>query len=166
MKIRGLLILLLVLAILLPLSSMFQSASVPYAAFAGTGQNVVVVAKEEYVFARVVITVQPLANVSNVQTSGGPLPTPSITFPNGTTRQVPATTTFILTLPNSASFPLQYSASGPGFQVSPGTPVSAQILSGENSTLGVNLQVPGIQVYQYILTGDAEISVHVLGVSL
>jgi hypothetical protein len=166
MKLKGLLVVLLILAILLPLSSIFQSASIPYASFAGSGQNVVVVAKEDYVFAKVVITVQPLASTPNVQVTGGSV-LPAITFPNGTTRQVPADTTFVLTLPNTAVFPfLQGSASGPGYQVSPGTPVSVQLLSGQNSTLAIDNSIPGIHVFQYVLTGDATITVNVLGVSL
>ena len=167
MKLRGLLVVLLVLAVLLVASTSFQSASVPYASFAGIGQNVVVVAKENYVFARVAITVQPLASVANVNITGGSV-LPSITFPNGTTLQVPVTTTFVLTLPNSVIFPFlsQSGASGPGFQISPSSPLSAQLLSDQNSTLGVDNSIPGIQVYQYILTGDATISVYVSGVSL
>jgi len=166
MKLKGLLVVLLVLTVLLPLSFIFQSASIPYASFAGSGQNVVIVAKEDYVFARVVITVQPLASAPGVQISGGSV-FPAITFPNGTTRQVPVTTTFVFTLPNSMVFPLgQSSASGPGYQVSPESPVSAQLLSGQNSTLGIDNSIPGIHVYQYLLTGDATISVNVLGVSL
>jgi len=166
MKLKGLLVVLLILAILLPLSSVFQSASIPYAAFAGTGQNVVVVAKEDYVFARVVITVQPLASTPNVQVTGGSV-LPAITFPNGTTRQVPVDTTYVITLSNTVVFPFsQTSASGPGYQVSPGTPVSVQLLSGQNFTLGIDNSIPGIHVFQYILTGDATITVNVLGVSL
>jgi len=170
MKLRGLLAVLLVLAILFPLSSIFQSASIPYASFAGSGQNVVVVAKEDYVFARVVITVQPLANDPGVQITGGSN-LPAITFPNGTTRQVPAETTFVFTLPNVSVFPLsQTYASGPGYQISPESPVSAQLLSGENSTLGmdnlIDNSIPGIHVYQYVLTGDATVTVNVFGVSL
>ena len=166
MKLRGLFILLLVLAILLPVSSIFQSASVPYAAFSGTGQNVVVVAKEDYVFARVVINIEPFVNGSNVVVNGGSILPTAITFPNGTTRQVPVATTFVLTLPNSAVLPFSgYSASGPGYRVSPATPVSAQILEGQNSTTGLDLP-PGIHVYQYVVTGDAEVTVQVLGMSV
>jgi len=166
MKLKGLLVILLVLAVLLPLSSIFQSTAIPYASFAGSGQNVVVVAKEDYVFARVVITVQPLSSAPNVQVGGGTV-IPTITFPNGTSRQVPVTTTFVFTLPNTAALPLsQPSASGPGYQVSPGSPVSAQLLFGQNSTLGIGNSIPGIHVYQYTLTGDAIISVDVMGVSL
>ena len=166
MKLKGLLVVLLVLAILLPVSTIFQSTSIPYASFAGSGQNVVVVAKEDYVFARVVITVQPLASAPNVKVTGG-FVLPAITFPNGTTRQVQSDTTFVLTLPNTVTFPFsQSSASGPGYQVSPGTPISAQLVSGQNSTLGIDDSIPGIHVYQYVLTGDATISVNVLGVSL
>ena len=177
MKLRALLVVLLILTIMLPLSFIFQSASIPYASFAGTGQNVVVVAKEDYVFARVVITVQPLANIPGVQITGGSV-LPAITFPNGTTRQVPVETTFVFTLPNSLALPLsQSSASGPGYQVSPESPVSVQMLSGqppvsaqsssgENATLGVLFSAPGIHVYLYTLTGDATISVNVLGVSV
>jgi len=167
MKLKGLLVVFLVLAILLPLTSIFQSASIPYAAFSGTGQNTVVVAKEDYVFASILITVQPLGNVSNVQVVGGPLLPPAITLPNGTTLQVSESMTFVFTLPNTVAFPLlQYSASGPGYQVSPASPVSAQILSGQNSTVGIPSSIPGIHVYQYTVTGDAVITVHVLGVSL
>jgi len=166
MKLKGLLVVLLILTLLLPLSSIFQSASIPYASFAGSGQNIVVVAKEDYVFARVVITVQPLAIAPGVQITGGSA-LPAITLPNGTTRQISAETTFVFTLPNSIVFPLiQSSASGPGYQVSPASPVSAQLLSGQNSTLGTDNSIPGIHVYQYVLTGDATITVNVLGVSL
>ena len=170
MKIKGLLVILLVLAVLLIGSTAFQSASIPYASFAGIGQNVVVVAKEDYVFARVAIEVQPLSSSPNVQITGGST-LPAIILPNGTTIQVPVARTFVFTLPYSVALPLtQTSASGPGYQVSPGSPLSAQLLSGQNATQAamatLGISVPGIGIYEYVLTGDATISVYVEGISL
>jgi hypothetical protein len=167
MKTRGLLVLLLILAALIAATSAFQSASVPYASFAGTGQNVVVVAKEDYVFAKVLIEVQPLANESGVLVQGPSTP-PTVTFPNGTSRTVTAAATFVLTIPNSAAIPFQaYSASGEGFSISPSSPVSVQFLSAVNSTVPAYYQgIPGIHVFLYQFSGDATISVQVWGVSL
>ena len=167
MNLKGLLIVLLVLAILLPVSSIFQNVGVPYSVCSGTCQNVIVVAKEDYVFARVLITVQPFVNGSNVVVHGGGIIPTAIAFPNGTIRQVPSATTFVITLPNSVVLPFSQSyATGPGYQVSPGSPVSAQIVEGQNSTSGPSLQIPGIQIFQYVVTGDAAVGVQVLGVSL
>ena len=167
MKAKGLLVLLLVLAALIAATSAFHGASLPYASFAGTGQNVVVVAKEDYVFARILITVGPMADESNVAVQGASTQ-PVITFPNGTSRMVSAPTTFVLTIPNSVVLPFgAYSASGEGFNISPSSPVSVQFLSAGNSTSSAFYQgIPGVHVFLYEFSGDATISVQVWGVSL
>jgi len=166
-KIKGLLILLLVLALLLPLSSLFHTASVPSAESIGIGQNVIVVAKEDNVFARVSITVQPLVNGSGVIEYGGPFHPGVITFQNGTSITVTTPRTFLITLPNTGLVVLGGTyASGLGYDVSPSNPLSLQVLSDQNATLLLGGPIPGIQVYEFTLTGDIQFSAQALGVVL
>src|ERR1035438_826746 len=100
MKLRGLLVLLLLLAIMLPLTTLFQSTNVPESGHAGIGNSIVVVAKENYVYARVQIVVQPL----NVLVQGGQIQPAMFTFPNGTSVTVTKPTTFTIILPNEVFF--------------------------------------------------------------
>jgi len=164
-KVRGLLVVILVLAILLPISSIFQSAYLPSVAFAGIGQNVVVVAKEDNVYARLLLTVQPLGNESNVTVVGGSFQPPTLVFPNGTSRQVNSTTTFSMTLPNRVVFLFgAVSASGPGFSLSPSSPISVQFLGNQNFTSFPGVSIPGVEVFPFTISGDAQITAQLLGV--
>jgi hypothetical protein len=165
MKVRWLLIILLVFALLLPLSSIFHSASLPTAAFAGIGQNSIVIAKEDNFFAKVSITVQPLSSEPGVSVTGGGFLPATITFPNGSKVDVPSTKTFVVVLPNTEVIS-STSASGPGYDVSPSNPVSIQILSDQNATLMPGESIPGVHVFEYTVAGDAQISALVSGVIL
>ncbi|MGP8125910.1 MAG: hypothetical protein ACLQEQ_08650 [Nitrososphaerales archaeon] len=164
MKLKGLLLLLLLLAVLLPLTAIFQSASVTETGYAGIGNSVVVVAKESYVYARVQILVQPLVNNTNVVVYGGQIQPARFTFPNGTSVTVTKPTTFTIVLSNDAFIgaPATW-ATGPGYTVSPGSPLSVQVLSGQNATSN---SIPGIDMFHYTVSGDYELSVQALGVSL
>lgn len=168
MKLRGLLLLLLLLAILLPLTSIFHSVGVSETGYAGIGNLVVVVAKESYVYARVQIAVQPLENNTNVVIHGGQIQPVRFTFPNGTSVAVIQPTTFTIILSNEVFIgALATSAEGPGYNVSPGNPLSVQVLSGQNATYNSVVNgAPGIDTFQYTLSGDYELSVEALGVSL
>jgi hypothetical protein len=167
-KLRGLLLLLLLLAILLPLTSMFHSVSVPQSGYVGIGNSVVTVAKENYVFARVQIYVQPLVNNTNVVVHGGQLQPVRFTYSNGTSVMVTQPTTFTIILSNTAWIgELAPQAVGPDYNVSPGSPLSVQVLSGQNATSSLAVGgVPGIDMFQYTLSGDYEFSVQALGMSL
>ncbi len=168
MNLRGLLLLLLLLALLLPLTSIFHSAAVSEAGYAGIGNSVVVVAKENYVFARVQIVVQPLENNTNVVVHGGQIQPTRFTFPNGTSVTVDQPTTFTIILSNEAIIGVSASsAGGPGYNVSPDNPLSVQVLPGQNATSSsVVGAIPGIDIFQYTLSGDYELSVQALGMSL
>ncbi len=166
MKLRGLLLLVLVLAVMLPVTTIFHSASVPETGYAGIGSSRVVVAKERYVYARVQIAVQPLENNTNVVVTGGQTRPATFTFPNGTSVTVTKPTTFTIVLSNEVYFELASWAVGPGYSVSPSSPLSVQVLGPtSNSSSAVN-SVPGIDIFQYSVSGDYELTVQALGVSL
>lgn len=164
MSLRSLLLLLLLLAVLLPLTSIFQSASFPEVGYAGIGNSVVVVAKESYVYARVQIAVQPLQNNTDVVVYGGQIQPTRFTFPNGTSVTVTQPTTFTIILSNEVFIGQGATwATGPGYSVSPGSPLSIQVLNNQNATYN---PVSGIDMFQYTVSGDYELSVQALGVSL
>ena len=157
---------LLVLGLLLPLSSLFHSVTLPSSDYIGIGQDVIVVAKEDNAFVRVSITVQPLVNGSGLTVVGGAFLPAAISFPNGTTINVRSSRTFQMTLPNSVVFNFGGpSATGPGYDVSPGNPISVQLLSDQNGSAPLGT-VPGIEFYQFIVTGDVQISAQAMGVCL
>jgi hypothetical protein len=164
MKLRGLLVLLLLLAIMLPLTTLFQSTNVPESGHAGIGNSIVVVAKENYVYARVQIVVQPL----NVLVQGGQIQPAMFTFPNGTSVTVTKPTTFTIILPNEVFFmPSSVGAAGPGYNVDSGQPLSVQVLNDQNATSIPTIGgIPEIDVVQYTVSGDYQLSVLALGVSL
>jgi hypothetical protein len=167
MKLKGLLLLLLLLAIMLPLTSVFHSVSVSESGYSGIGNTVVVVAKESYVYARIQIVVQPFENNTNVVVYGGQIQPVTFTYPNGTSTTVTQPRTFTVILSNEVFIDeLAPGAGGPGYNVSPSNPLSVQVLSGQNAASGPALGVSGIDMYQYTLTGDFELSVQALGVSL
>jgi hypothetical protein len=168
MRLRGLLLLLLLLAILLPLTTLFQSTNVPESGHAGIGNSVVVVAKENYVYARVQIVVQPLENGTNVIVSGGQTQPVTFTFPNGTSVMVTKSTTFTIILSNEVFFTLgSVSAGGPGYNVGPAQPLSVQVADNQNATSNSIIGgIPGIDILQYTVSGDYQLSVSALGVSL
>jgi hypothetical protein len=168
MKLKVLLGLLLIAAILLPLTSIFQSASVAQFGYSGIGSSVVVVAKESNVYARIEITVQPLVNNTNVVVQGGSIQPVTLTFPNRTVVAVTRATTFDIVLPNSAIFNFgSPSAGGFGYDVSPSRSISLEVLNGLNATYASAIGgIPGIDIFQYTVTGDYELSVQALGVSI
>lgn len=167
MKLKGLLLLLLLLALLLPLTSLFTSTNIPESGYAGIGNSVVVVAKESYVYARVQIEVQPFANNTNVVVYGGQIEPTRFTFPNGTSVMVKRATTFVVILINTAFIGYTSSASGLGYSITRSTPLSVQVLSGQNSTsIPVLGNIPGIDIFQYAVSGDYELSVQVFGMAL
>lgn len=167
MKLKGLLLLLLLLALLFPLSTLFSSASVPDSQYVGIGNSVVVVAKENYVYARVEITVQPLANNTGVVVVGEPLEPVILTLPNGTAIKVTKDTTYTFILPNGVLSNPAVGAAGPGYDVSPSSPLSVQFVSGQSATYAeIGGPIPGINIIQYTLSGDYGVSVSALGVSL
>lgn len=174
MKLRGLLLLLLLLAILLPLGSLFHSADLPEAGYVGTGSLVVVVAKESYVYARLQIVVQPMENgpqgipeASGAATQGLVQPT-EFTFPNGTSVAVTQTTTFTIILSNNAFIGESVSWETGQISVSPGSPLSISVLNGQNATSSSAVlgQPNGIDVFEYRVSGDYDLSAQALGVSL
>jgi hypothetical protein len=166
-KLKVLLLLLLLLAILLPLSSAFQSTNVSQFGYSGIGSSVLVVAKESNVYARIEMTVQPLVNNTGVVVNGGSIQPVTLTFPNGTAITVTKTTTFNIILSDHGFFNFGTYASGPGYDVSPSHSLSLQVLNGQNATFGSIIGgIPGVDVSQYTLNGDYQLSVQALGVSL
>jgi len=169
MKLRGLLLLLLLLAVLLPMTSAFHYASVPNFGYAGIGSSVVVVAKEDYIYARIQIVVQPLENNTNVLIHGGLAQTVGFTYPNGTTVTVTRPTTFTIILPNSAFFGEAVSWETGQISIGPGNPLGISVLTGQNATAFdmTKLSPPqGVEITQCSVSGDYDLSVQALGVSL
>jgi hypothetical protein len=165
MKIRGLMVLVLILVLVTPTLSLFQStAPVSYQTGASGGSSVIIIAKEDYVYARVLITIQPDSGYAgNVVT---------MTFPNGTTIAITGPHTEAIVLPNTIYYSFSsVAAGGQGFSVSSGHPLDVSLQSGQNATdflLYGSSQVPieGIHVFSLLINGTATVEVQELGVSL
>jgi len=172
MKVRGLLLLVLVLAIMLLLTSIFHYETVATTGYAGSGYTVVDVAKESYVYARVEILVQPDILYNATTTMCCVYSRVSFTYPNGTSVTLNSPTTITVVLPNTLALgSLSPSAGGPDYYVTPASPLSVQVISRQNES-SISTQradeapVPGIDFYQYVLKGDFELTVQAFGVSL
>jgi hypothetical protein len=170
MRVRFLLLLLLVFGLLLAVQWQFSSYT-PGTTYAtsGSGTSVLVVAKENYLYARIQIVVQAY----NLSFNGTQLQPVTLTFPNGTTVQITGTEEFNLVLPNSVYYTFtSYGAGGLGYSVSSGEPFDVGFLTGQNTTNPASNQTSltsvqgGIDVYQYLITGDAAVQVSGMWVRL
>ena len=162
MKLKILLLLLLLVAILLPLSSAFQTAGVSQFGYSGIGSSVVVVARQSDVYARIEITVQPLVNNTNVVICGAIQPVTSQFAKrcchHGDRTNRRSTSSYLVTV--SSTQDSTSPPSGQGFDVGPGHSISVQVLNGQNATSGLIIGgIPGIDISQYTLSGDYELSV-------
>ena len=162
MRIRWLLVLILVLLVVAPTLSLFQSPiPVSYQA-PESGSSVIIIAKEDYVYARVLITIQP----------NGLNQSASVTFPNGTSTTIQGSHTESIVLPNTIYYTFEdVGTSGEGYSVYGNHPLDVSFLSGQNATnfLTFNASlVPakGIHVFYLVIDGAVMVSVRALGVSL
>jgi hypothetical protein len=162
MRIRWLLVLILILILIAPTLSLFQSP-VPISYETGpSGSSVLVIAKEDYVYARVLVTIQPNGLNQSV----------SVTFPNGTSTTIQGSHTESIVLPNTIYYTSEdVGTSGEGYSVYGNHPLDVSFLSGQNATdfLMFNaILVPfkGIHVFYFVIDGPAMVSVRALGVSL
>jgi hypothetical protein len=167
MRGRNLLVLLLILVVLLAAQWQFSSLT-PGTTYVtpGSGTSVLVVAKANYVFARLHVEVQafgssPYGNQSQPVT---------LTFPNGTEVQITGTREFDMVLTNSVYYTFtSFGASGGGYSVSSSEPLSVDFLTGQNATSALTFApsgIEGIDVYQFLITGDALIQVNCMWVRL
>jgi hypothetical protein len=173
MKIRTVLVLLLILALILPLSYSFNSTQ--FSSFAypsnGTAPSIVVVLKESYVLARVQITVDPQVGVE-VKLQNGTFvtlsPSAMVQFENGTTKTITTPETFSFVLPNTVAFSWeQVGTGGPGFTVDPGNPIAGGVLTGNDTVDLAGLEgISGIDTFYLQVTGYAQIQVIAMGVSV
>lgn len=161
MKIKSLLVLLLILALLVPVLSSFyftQFSGATYQSQSG-GNSILLITKEAYIYARVQVTIVP--------DQGNAVPV-TITLENGTTLTVNGTRTYSFVLPNSVTFSLvRAGTGGPGFSLTPATPIAGAVLNG-NDTYGYTgyLGMVGIDAFYLQIKGFAQVSVSVMGVSL
>lgn len=173
MKIRTVLVLLLILALVLPASYSFYSTQ--FSGFAyQTGKStpsVLVILKEAYILARVEVTIDPQVGVQ-VKLQNGTIvtlsPSASVQFENGTTRTLTSPETFSFILPNTVTFSLErVGTSGPGFNVDPSNPIAGAVLTGNDTQDIEGWQgLGGIDTFYIQVTGYAQISVTALGVSV
>jgi len=170
MKIRGLMVLILILVLVTPTLSLFQSSPPDNYQTGPSGNSVVIIAKEDYVYARVLVTIQPDLGIGQ-----NPV---TVTFPNGTSVAITDSRTETIVLPNtvyytfsSDRFPSEVSASGQGFSVSSGHPLDVSLQSGQNATEFLTyasspVPIEGIHVFYLVINGTAEVQLQALGVSL
>ncbi len=163
MRIRWLLVLILVLVLVIPSLSLFQSpVPVSYHTGDASGSSVIIIAKEDYVYARALITIQPDGLNQSV----------SVTFPNGTSTTIEGLRTESIVLPNTIYYTfVDVGTSGEGYSVYGNHPLDVTFLSGQNATnfLTYNsslVPAKGIHVFYLVIDGSAMVSVRVLGVSL
>lgn len=161
MNVRGLLVLVVILILVSPSLLLFLSVPSTQYQSGVAGNSVIVIAKEDYVYVRVLITIQP--------NMGTPV---QFTFPNGTSTLIPyggAYQTETVVLPNTVFYSFSSnSAAGPGYDVSPS---HALDISFQNSTAipvsgALNEEISGIHVFEVLINGSAFVSVQALGVSL
>ena len=167
MRGRNLLALLLLLVMLFAVQWQFSNFTpgTTYVTY-GTGTSVLVVAKENYVYARLQIEVQAFTSSFN----GTQLQPVTLTFPNGTRVQITGIEEFNIVLTNSVYYTFSsVGESGPGYSVSSNEPFNVGFLTGQNATNASSFAPTGIQgidVYQYVLTGAASLQVSSMWVRL
>jgi len=163
MRVRWLLVLILILVLVAPTLSLFQSPQPSFYQTGNSGTSVLVIAKEDYVYARVLITIQP----DGVNQSA------SVTFPNGTSTTIQGVTrTETIVLTNTIYYTFEdVGTSGEGYSVYGNHPLDASVLTGQNATdfltyNAILVPIKGIHVFYLVINGAAMVSVRVLGVSL
>ncbi|MGA2665498.1 MAG: hypothetical protein ABSF83_11180 [Nitrososphaerales archaeon] len=164
MRVRWLLVLVLILLLVAPTLTLFQSPPPSFYQTGGSGTSVLVVAKEDFVYARVLVTIQPDGVNQSV----------SVTFPNGTstTIQEGAARTETFVLPNTIYYTFRdVATSGEGYSVSGGQPLDVVVLTGQNATEfltfdDATVPIQGIHVFYFAINGAAMVSTRVLGASL
>jgi hypothetical protein len=173
MKIRTVLVMLLILALILPLSySFYSTQSFSFTYQTGSTPSVVVVLKESYVLARVQITVDPQVGVE-VQLQNGTYvtlnPSATVQFENGTTRTLTSQETFSFVLPNTETFAWEnVGTTGPsGSNLDSGNPIVSGLLTGNDTqSLGFWQRTAGIDTFYVQVTGNAQVNVIALGASI
>jgi hypothetical protein len=164
MKIRGLMVLILILILVAPTLSLFQSGPPDNYQTGVSGRSVVIIAKEDFMYARVLITIQPDFGIGQ-----NPV---TVTFPNGTSVAITDSQTETVVLPNTVYYTFSsVAASGQGFSVSSGHPLDVSLQSGQNATQFLILAsspvpIEGIHVFYMLINGTAEVRLQALGVSL
>ncbi len=162
MRIRWLLVLILILVLIAPTLSLFQAPAPSFYQTGGSGSSVIVIAKEDYVYARVQITIQP----------NGLNQTATVRFPNGTSTTIGGSHTETIALPNTIYYTfMDVGTGGEGYSVSGNHPLDVSFLGGQNATQFLTYNdalVPakGIHVFYLVIDGAAMVSIRVLGVSL
>jgi hypothetical protein len=160
-KIRGLLVLVIILIVIAPTLSLFET-SPPSDYQTLSGNSVIVVAKEDYVYARVLITIQP-----DFGLGGNPV---TLTYPNGTISTVTGARTESIAFPNTEYYTFSSNgAGGPGYVVSSAHPLYVALLTGQNATEFLedeNSDFQGVSVFHVLINGTASFELQELGVSL
>jgi len=171
MKIRTMLILVLVMILIAPILSSFyftQFEGFSYQTGTSSG-SVLVVMKEDYIYARVQVTISPYQNVvleSQNGTTKEVSETVTLQFENGTTRTISSQTTLSFILPNSVVLSLtRAGVGGPGFSVDPSNPIAGSLLTGNDTqALPGLIGISGIDTFYLLINGDAQVSVAALGI--
>jgi len=172
LRVRTVLILLLILALILPISySFYPSAGYGFAFQNGTTPSVVLVLKESYILARVQITIDPQVGVQVRSQNGTTItlsPSASVQFENDTTVILTNPETFSFVLPNTVTFSLvRAGTSGPGFNIDASNPIAGTVLTGNDTQdLGGWQGLTGIDTFYLKVTGYAQVSFTALGVSV
>jgi len=163
MRTRWVLVLVLILLLVAPTLTLFQSPPPSFYQTGDSGSSVLVIAREDYVYVRVLVTIQP----DGVNQSA------SVTFPNGTSTTVQgAARTESIVLPNTVYYTFEdVGTSGEGYTVFGNHPLDVAFLTGQNATEFLTYDaapVPakGIHVFYLVIDGAAMVSTRVLGVSL
>ena len=116
--------------------------------------SVVDITKQNYVYARLTISVTPSVNETIV------------TFPNGTQATVPPfqTVSFTIVMPRTGDFFGNGAAAVNGLSISQSQPIGADVMSNYSSSSGnVDLtpltNIPNVDVYLLIIKGFADVSI-------
>jgi len=189
MKMKGLLALILLLLVLLSSLSLFAVPNQSFSTIAGGAPMLVVFAKQDYVYARVQLSLTPFLS-GNQQLN--------IVLPNGTSRPITRTTTIDLAYPNTIYYNSMISTGGAGpciaigaaapqaagcvhvpgsnetstdCSVSPSRPICLTAFSVDRpSSSYATSYVPwqGVHTYQYLIngTGSFDLSLQTWGISL
>lgn len=162
MKVRLFLVLVLILILVAPAFALFHTPPPSTYQSPASGSSVVVIAREDYIYARVILTIQP----------DGQNQTATLTFPNATAVTITNRQTETIVLPNTIYFSTYDTGIyGDGYHVYGNQPLDVSLLTGENATNFLTsysgpVPLQGIRLYYVAVDGEAMISTQVLAVSL
>ncbi len=141
------------IAIVIQVTVLSEFRSVSEGGYA-TGLSVVDITKQNYVYARLIVSVTPSANTSIV------------IFPNGTQTSVPAfqTESFTIVMPRTGDIFGNGAAAVNGLSISESQPIAAAVMSNYTSPSGnLNLSsltnIPNVDVYLLIIKGYADVGI-------